>query len=121
MIGSDAAAQLTRPERFHTIMNRRQKLEAMLADSPDDSFLRYALAMQCAADGDDAAAVAGMNALLESDAHYVPAYFQLAQILVRLEENDRARQTLTRGIEMARRAGDDHAEGEMRGFLEQIA
>lgn len=120
MIGLDAARQLARPEHLHTLMNRRQKLEAMLADSPDDSFLRYALAMQCATDGDDAAAVAGMNVLIESDPHYVPAYFQLAQILVRLGENDHARQTLARGIEMARRAGDDHAEGEMRGFLEQI-
>lgn len=102
-------------------MNRRQKLEALLVESPDDSFLRYALAMQCATDGDDPAAVAGMEGLIEIDPHYVPAYFQLAQIIVKLGENDRARQILTRGIEMARRAGDDHAEGEMRGFLEQIA
>jgi Tfp pilus assembly protein PilF len=102
-------------------MNRRQKLEALLVESPDDSFLQYALAMQCAADGDDPAAVAGMGTLLDRDPHYVPAYFQLAQIVVRQGENDRARQLLTRGIEMARRAGDDHAEGEMRGFLEQIA
>lgn len=102
-------------------MNRRQKLEALLAESPDDSFLRYALAMQCASEGDDAAAVTGMESLIESDPHYVPVYFQLAQIVVKLGENERARQVLTRGIEMARRAGDDHAEGEMRGFLEQIA
>jgi thioredoxin-like negative regulator of GroEL len=102
-------------------MNRRQKLEALLAESPEDSFLQYALAMQCAADGDDPAAVTGMTALLDTDPHYVPAYFQLAQIVVRLGENDRARQLLVRGIEMARRAGDDHAEGEMRSFLEQIA
>lgn len=102
-------------------MNRRQKLEALLAESPDDSFLQYALAMQCVTDGDDSAAVTGMGELIERDPQYVPAYFQLAQIVVRQGENDRARQLLTRGIEMARRAGDDHAEGEMRGFLEQIA
>jgi thioredoxin-like negative regulator of GroEL len=101
-------------------MSRRQKLEAMLADSPDDTFLQYALAMQCAADGDDPGAAERMAALLENDPHYVPAYFQLAQIVVRSGETDRARQLLTRGIEAARRAGDDHAEGEMRGFLEQL-
>jgi hypothetical protein len=33
---------------------------------------------------------------------------------------DRAKPVLTRGIEMARRAGDTHAEGEMRGLLEQL-
>jgi len=102
-------------------MNRRQKLEAMLADSPDDTFLQYALALQFAAEGDDTGADEKLSTLLEQDAHYVPAYFQLAQIVVRKGETDRARQLLTRGIEAARRAGDDHAEGEMRGFLEQLA
>ena len=102
-------------------MDRRAKLEALLADSPDDSFLQYALAMQCASDGDDPAAVDRMTALLDRDSHYVPAYFQLAQIVLRQGETDRAKRLLTQGIEMARRAGDDHAEGEMRGLLEQLA
>jgi thioredoxin-like negative regulator of GroEL len=102
-------------------MNRREKLEALLADNPDDSFLEYALAMQFASEGDDRGATDRMGALLERDPGYVPAYFQLAQIVVRRGETERAKQLLARGIEMARRAGDDHAEGEMRGFLEQLA
>ena len=102
-------------------MTRREKLEALLADSPDDSFLQYALAMQCATDGDLPLAVDRMAGLLERDPQYVAAYFQLAQIVVRQGETDRARQLLTRGIEAARRSGDDHAEGEMRSFLEQLA
>ncbi|MFN0055620.1 MAG: tetratricopeptide repeat protein [Planctomycetales bacterium] len=102
-------------------MTRRQKLEQMLAASPEDTFLEYALAMQYASDGDDPAAVARMSALIDRDPRYVPAYFQLAQIRVRLGETDGARQSLVRGIEEARRAGDDHAEGEMRGLLEQLA
>jgi thioredoxin-like negative regulator of GroEL len=102
-------------------MNRRQKLETLLAENPDDSFLHYALAMQCASDGDDPAAIERMTALLEIDPHYVPAYFQLAQIVVRAGEPDRARQLLTQGIEQARRSGDDHAEAEMREFLGQIS
>lgn len=101
-------------------MTRREKLEAMLAESPDDSFLEYALAMQCAAEGDVPVAVRRMDTLLERDPQYVPAYFQLAQIVAGQGEADRARQLLVRGIEAARRAGDDHAEGEMRGFLEQL-
>lgn len=102
-------------------MSRRQKLEALLAQSPDDSFLNYALAMQCSSEGDVPGAVERLDRLLERDPEYVPAYFQLAQIVVTRGESDRARQLLTRGIEMARRAGDQHAEGEMRGFLEQLA
>ena len=101
-------------------MTRRQKLEALLADSPDDTFLNYALAMQCASDGDEPAAIERMDGLLERDPQYVPAYFQLAQIVIRRGDPERGKRLLLRGIEMARRAGDDHAEGEMRGVLEQL-
>lgn len=101
-------------------MSRREKLAALLAESPDDVFLQYALAMQFASDGDEPAAIERLNNLLEGDPHYVPAYFQLAQLLAKRSETEPARQTLVRGIEQARRAGDDHAEGEMRGFLDSL-
>jgi Tfp pilus assembly protein PilF len=101
-------------------MNRREKLEALLVDSPLDSFLRYALALAIASEGDSSAACGRLTSLLESDPLYVPAYFQLAQMQVALGASDRAKPVLTRGIEVARRAGDSHAEGEMRGLLEQL-
>ncbi|MGE5193319.1 MAG: tetratricopeptide repeat protein [Deltaproteobacteria bacterium] len=101
-------------------MNRREKLEAMLAGSRDDPFLRYALALAWLSEGNPSAARKGLEALLESDPHYVPAYFQLAQLQVGQGEPDLAMPVLARGIEMARRAGDTHAEGEMRELLEQL-
>jgi thioredoxin-like negative regulator of GroEL len=101
-------------------MNRREKLEAMLVQSPDDTFLRYALALAFAAEGDSSAARERLASLLESDPHYVPAYFQLAQLQVAQGDADGAKPVLARGIETARRAGDAHAEGEMRGLLEQL-
>jgi len=101
-------------------MNRREKLEALLADSPGDSFLRYALALALDAEGDSSGACARLEALVESDPQYIPAYFQLARLQVGQGESERAKPVLARGIEMARRAGDTHAEGEMRGFLEQL-
>ena len=102
-------------------MNRREKLEAMLAESPDDTFLRYALALAHASEGNASLARDRLEGLLAQDPHYVPAYFQLAQLQVQLGSADAAKPVLVRGIEMARQAGDAHAEGEMRGFLEQLA
>lgn len=101
-------------------MTRREKLETMLAGSPDDPFLRYALALALASEGDAAGATVRLKEMLQSTPDYVPAYFQLAQLQVGLGEADEAKPVLTRGIEMARRAGDSHAEGEMRGLLEQL-
>ncbi len=101
-------------------MTRREKLEAMLAQSPEDTFLRYALALAVAAEGDATGACERLESLLESDSHYVPAYFQLAQLHVAQGNAESAKPVLARGIEMARRAGDAHAESEMRGFLDQL-
>jgi len=101
-------------------MTRREKLESMLQSATDDTFLKYALAMQCASDGDDAAGIRHLEELLASDSHYVPAYFQAAQLLAKANDADRSRQLLTRGIEVAHATGDEHAEREMRGFLEQL-
>lgn len=101
-------------------MNRREKLETMLAASPDDPFLRYALALALAGEGDTPAAISRLEEMLQATPDYVPAYFQLAQLQAGRGEAELAKPVLTRGIEMARRAGDAHAEGEMRGFLEQL-
>jgi len=101
-------------------MTRRAKLEAMLADSPDDTFLNYAWALQVAGEGDHELAIDRLVRITEFDPHYVPTWFQLGQLLARTGDLDRARQVLTQGVEMARRAGDSHAEGEMRGFLESL-
>lgn len=102
-------------------MSRRAKIEAQLADAPEDPFLNYAWALQVAGEGDLPLAIERLQWLLERDATYVPAWFQLGQLQARNDDVEGARQTLVRGIEAARRAGDSHAEGEMRGFLDGLA
>ncbi|HEY2251855.1 MAG TPA: tetratricopeptide repeat protein [Planctomycetaceae bacterium] len=101
-------------------MNRREKLEAMLVESPDDPFLKYALALALASEGKVAEAQEGLDRLLQTSPDYVPAYLQLAQLQVDAGRSDLAKPVLMRGIEMARRAGESHAEEEMRGVLEQL-
>jgi predicted Zn-dependent protease len=101
-------------------MTRREKLEAMLAEAPRDPFLRYALALSHSSEGNAAEARQRLAALLEDDPHYVPAYLQLAQLIVETGQTDQAKPVLLRGIEAARRSGDAHAEGELRGLLDQL-
>ncbi len=95
------------------------QIEALLADDPDDAFLRYGLAMEHASAGDDAECVAVLRDLIaRSAAHpYVPAFLQCGQALVRLDRTEEACEVLRAGVEAARRAGDTHAQGEMQGLL----
>jgi predicted Zn-dependent protease len=99
---------------------RRQQLEEMLAEFPDDSFLRYGLAMELAGAGDSEGALARFNELMQQDPDYVPAYLQAGQLLARLGREAEARTVYQAGITAARRKGDDHAAGEMEGLLNML-
>ena len=95
---------------------RMDQIEALLADDPTDTFLRYGLAMEYASAGDDATAAVKLVALAD-DAAYVPAFLQAGQILNRLGNDTEAAAVLRRGIAAAKKQGDSHAEGEMAGLV----
>lgn len=98
-------------------MTRREKLEAMLAQSPSDPFLHYGLSMELMREGNVAEAIDRLKSLTESHPDYQAAYFQLGQALADAGDVDEAKHWLTRGIDAAQRVGDTHAAAEMEGFL----
>jgi tetratricopeptide (TPR) repeat protein len=100
--------------------SRREKIEAMLADEPDDVFLRYSLAMELDKEGDHAGSLGRFAELTAEAPPYVPAFFMSAQQLARLGRVDESREILRNGIEAARSAGDAHAAGEMAEFLTNL-
>jgi tetratricopeptide (TPR) repeat protein len=98
-------------------MSRREKIEAMLLGDPNDTFLRYSLAMELDKEGDHDASLARFVELTRDDPPYVPAFFMAGQQLARLGRNDEARSVLRTGIDAAQNQGDAHAAGEMSEFL----
>ena len=100
--------------------SRREKIEAMLADDPGDTFLRYSLAMELDKEGDHDASLARFAELTRDLPPYVPAFFMAAQELARLGRTDEAREILQKGIEAARTQNDLHAAGEMSEFLRSL-
>ncbi len=98
-------------------MSRREKIEALLEDDPQDQFLRYSLAMELAKEGEHERSQTLFANLREDQPPYVPAFFMAAQHLVDLERTDEARELLTAGVTAAEQQGDLHAAGEMREFL----
>jgi predicted Zn-dependent protease len=101
-------------------MSRRKKIEAMLADDPRDTFLRYSLAMELDKEGEHDASLQKFNELTRDEPPYVPAFFMAAQQLARLERVNEARTYLRDGIEAARQQGNAHAAGEMSEFLASL-
>ncbi len=98
--------------------SRREQIEELIqAGADDDGFLRYGLAMEHKSAGETDQAVARFRELIRAIPDYVPAYMQLGQLLNQLGEEEEAKQVYRDGIVVARRKGDEHAAGEMSGFL----
>jgi predicted Zn-dependent protease len=97
--------------------SRKQQIEEMLSDEPNDPFLRYGLAMEHLGEGDDSGAVKCFAELIAVSPDYVPAYLQAGQALIRLGRTEEAREMLERGSQAARGQSDEHAYQEMQGFL----
>ena len=100
--------------------SRREKIEAMLADEPNDTFLRYSLALELDKEGDHDASLVRLNELCSDDPAYVPAFFMAGQQLARLNRIEEARAVLRDGIDQARAQGDSHAAAEMSEFLTSL-
>lgn len=101
-------------------VNRRQKIEAMLADDPQDTFLRYSLAMELRSEGDHQRSLSMLGDLIQESPPCIPAFFMAAQQLVDLDRIDEARDFLRRGIDQARSQGDSHAAAEMSELLSSL-
>jgi Tfp pilus assembly protein PilF len=99
---------------------RLEILKNMVAERPEDSFLRYGLAMEYRNAGDNERAMDEFNALMASAPDYVPTYFHAGQTLERLGRSEDARQVYRRGIEAATRKGDQHARSELEGALDLL-
>ena len=90
-------------------MNRRERIESMLAEAPDDTFLRYSLAMELRSEGQHEESLARLHELMGDDPPCVAAFFMAAQQLAELDRVEEARQHLRTGIDQARAQGDAHA------------
>jgi Tfp pilus assembly protein PilF len=103
-----------------TSKTRKQQLEELLADDPNDAFLRYGLAMEYASAGEDEGAIRTLRQMIADKLDYVPAYQQAGQIFMRLDRIDEAREAFRQGIALAKRVGNTHAAEEMEGFLDTL-
>lgn len=97
--------------------SRRQRIEAMLAEDPDDVFLRYSLALAMDSDGEWEPCLEILESLARGTPPYVPAFQMSGQILVAHQQIEAARRALREGIEQARAQGLDHAAAEMAELL----
>lgn len=107
-------------EKIFTNMDRVEQLRRFLQESPNDSFLKHALALEHVKLGDDATAKQLFEELLAADAGYVGSYYHLGKLCERIDDTDAAIAWYEKGMQIAKEKGEQHAYGELRGALEEL-
>lgn len=95
-------------------------MNEFLKANPSDSFLQHALALEYIKLGDDEKARGLFEELLNREPGYIGSYYHLAKLLERNDKAEEAIKVYEKGMEEAKRAGDNHALGELRGAYEEL-
>lgn len=92
----------------------------MLAQQPTDSFLNHAMALEEIKLGNEAAARALFESILQRDPQYIGSYYHLGKLLERQGYETAAIEVFERGMEVAKKLGDQHALNELRGAYDNL-
>ena len=101
-------------------MERIEKLKEFLKDNPNDSFVLHALALEYIKMGDDVNARLLFESILNREPSYVGSYFHLAKLFERIGETEKAIKIYEKGMEEAKRAGENHVYNELRSAYEEL-
>ena len=101
-------------------MEKIEKLKSFLAGSPDDAFLKHALALEYIKLGNESEARRLFLNILERDPSYIGTYYHLARLLERAGEIENAKSWYEKGMTAAKQADDRHAYNELQTAYEDL-
>ena len=101
-------------------MDRIQKLQDFLKATPNDNFLKHALALEHIKLNNDSEARKLFEEILSISPDYIGSYYHLAKLLERNGETETAIQWYEKGMTAAKEAKDQHAYNELQGAYEDL-
>ncbi len=103
--------------------NNRQKirdLAASLKKNPNDSFTKFALALELLKKDDVSKARVLFESVLEQDPEYLGVYYHLGKLYERTGRPEDAQSMFTNGLKVARDQNDKRTELELLDALESL-
>jgi Tfp pilus assembly protein PilF len=95
-------------------------LKGFLDSDPNDSFSRYALALEYVKANQPDDAVREFETVKAKDADYVATYYQLGKLYQQLGKLHEAEKTFRTGITVAAKLNDEHTRSELEAALEDV-
>lgn len=100
--------------------DRISTFKIFIAQTPDDPFPRYGLAMEYRSMGQFQKAQIVFDELVERFPDYVGTYLMAGSNLAELGRKDEALTMFERGIRMSTRKGDMHTKNELQAALDNL-
>ncbi len=101
-------------------MDRIERIKELLKQSPNDSFLQHALALEHIKLGEESEARELFETILQREPGYIGSYYHLAKLHERNNDTEQAIKVYEKGMEEAKNAGENHAYGELRSAYEEL-
>jgi tetratricopeptide (TPR) repeat protein len=105
---------------METEKSRLDQFKEFVELDPSDTFSRYALGMEYMGILDFDSAIAQFQEVIRIEPANAAAYFQSANACEALGDQERAKNFLRKGIQVATEKGDRHAKDEMTAALEKL-
>lgn len=103
--------------------NSRQKirdLAASLKENPNDSFIKFALALELLKQDDVSKAKVLFESILKQDPDYLGVYYHLGKLYQRTGRAEDAQTMFNDGLKVARKQNDKRTELELIDALESL-
>ena len=100
--------------------SRLEQFKEFVEMDPGDSFSRYALGMEYMGISGFQEAIEQFDEVIRIVPNEAPAYFQAAIAFLNLDQKEKSREYLIRGIAVAEKINDRHARDEMQAALEKL-
>jgi Tfp pilus assembly protein PilF len=102
------------------MFDRIEKIKELLIKTPDDNFLKHALALEYIKIGNDKEAKKLFEEILTQDENYLGSYYHFAKLLERNNETALAISYYEKGMEVAKKANENRAYNELKTAREEL-
>ena len=100
--------------------SRIEQIKAFLKDTPDDSFLNYALAIEMLGIENIVTAKLIFEKLLQVDPNYSATYYQYGKLMQKEGNKEKTKEIFESGIKIAVSNQETHTAAELRTALNEL-
>ena len=102
------------------MVNRQEKLLELLAQTPNDTFLLFAMALEKLKENKEQEALDFFKKVLSVDENYCAVYYHLGKLYERMNAEKVAMEVYEKGMEICKKLNEQHNYNELRSALDSL-